>query len=801
MNSFKILVFVLICNTFFAGNSHSQSVYYGINQSGGYGRGCIFKYSDINSSPEIIYKFEQNPNDPGTNPEFYVHTDNNLYAFEISGTTPVLNCYNPATHQTAILSQLDYSCQYTMGKPVRGANGNLYGIIGNTNSVNGAIISYSFQTNKISIITYFPDSIGIPLTNLVKTSNGKYYFTTEEGIACFDPSLIPSQSVYLAYKTTDYVVTWGGTGDLIETTNNQLIGTFNTLSTTTPSYIFSYNFITDTLINLLNFTSSNDVYLQGLIQSPFDQKFYGLTNVGSGTDGCLYSFDLSTHQRTILHYFDEDRSKGKLTASGSKLYGSSEKGQNGRGSIFCYDLATGNFETLYELQNTDKSLKPIGTLSLHPNGKLYGVTNQSTVYLGGFFSLNPSNNEFEELFFYNQSKYGGPGDFIMGPNNQLYGLSVNNHANYQLDTTFLYTLNTSNDQVQFLTMLPGSGFMSQNIAASNDKIYVSSIQYTQSDNITRITEYDILTQQTSILHISVNYPMMTDFIVTEDNSKLIGYCLTSENTSGLCSFSLDTHQITLIQSINNTTYSKNTLIRDTAGTIYTLTHPIGGSSNLIAIHPQSETVTILRQFTEAGVLPNICLGNDQKIYGFIRTPNGSSADVAMYSYDLGTGYYSPNIGITFNFDLIVTDDFFMGSDNNFHGFTYTPLSDSLLPGDAIFQIDPTLEMAYRSTISTIHSQFLSYGPIELPNPNGFLESDGNYSWNLFPNPTTGNIFINCNETPSHIRVIDIMGNMLYELAAPQNAFNTLYIDQLNVGMYYIQIDFPNGSITTNFVKL
>lgn len=792
---FKSLISISLLALLSAGKSYSQSVYYGINNSGGYGHGCIFKYSDIYTTPEVVYKFEQKPDKPATNPEYYVHTDNKLYAFESSGTTPVFNCYDPSTNKTKIISQLNYPCQFVMGKPVQSSSGNLYGIVGNTLESNGAIMSYSFQSNEITLLAYFPEEVGPAITNLVRASNGKFYFMSGSGIACFNPALPSNQAVSLVHEIP-YILGWGGTGDLIEISGNRLIGTFNSVITINSPSIFSYNFNTNTYTNLMNFTSNDTRYLQGVIQSNYDQKLYGLTNAGLAVDGYLYSFDLATQQRTILHVFDEDRSKGKLVQSGSKLYGSTEAG-----SIFCYDLATDLFEILYQLQNTDLSRKPIGTLTLHPNGKLYGVASQNTTYRGSFYSVDLATNVFNELFYYNQSDHGRAASFLLAPNNQLYGLSVNSHTNPQLDTVHLFTMNPENDQLEFLSVLINSGSTSSLsiTAGSNNQLYVSSVQYAQSSNLFKLIRYDISSQETTTIHTSTDYPMMIEMVISKDNSKLVGYCLTSDNSFGLCSFSLGTNQIEVIHNLDNPT-QPNKLVSDTSGMIYTLTKPTGNGCDILSIDPQSGNVSSLHHFSGANLLPNMCLGKDRKLYGFTRTPIDTNVAVAMYSYDLQTGGYTSDIGITFDFDVVITDNFFMGTDNNFHGFSYTPTNSNPV-GDIILHIDPVTEIASKSSVRPFPFHFLSIGPVELPLPNGFLQSSGDYSWNLFPNPTSGNVMLNCSETPLSIRVIDLMGGIVYEISAPQNAFNTLYIDNLNTGFYHIQIDFPNETIHSSFVKL
>ncbi|MNU52240.1 hypothetical protein D3C71_412470 [compost metagenome] len=785
------LLLVVICTY----GSQAQSTYYGIDRFGGLGKGSVFKYSDFNSLPEVIYNFETKPEDIGKNPQYYLHTDNSLYAYEISGKTPVLNRFNPATNKSEIVAQLNYRCQSLMGKTVKGPNGNLYGIItkdyGPFPTINGLIISYSFQTNQITIVAEFPNAVNEATSNLLLASNGNFYFTTSNGIACFDPDLPANQAVYLAY-TRPSSSSWCGEGDLIETSNGLLIGTLNLFP---QSHAFSFNYNTGTYTNLYSFTWENNACLHGFIKSDYDQKLYGVTN-GYAFNNYIYSFNPATSQSTILHQFDSANVSGKLTQLGSKLYGVTQGGELTKGSIFCYDIASGLFETLYEIQPSDLSSRPIGSLTLHPNGKLYGMADQNTFYRGTFYSFDLNTNEFDELFFYDQSEKGFPTEFIQGPNNQLYGLTTNLLQNSTADTSYLFTVNTETDQLEFLSTLPGNSTYHTLATSTDNKVYTASIEYAWPISTFRIIQYDVNSQNTAVIYSSTDYPMMTNIITSKDNTKLFGQCLTNGGSAmGLCSFSLATNTITQIHPIGDIVFS-NKLIKDSSGTIYTMTNPQGGGINKVfAIDPQSESVSVLHTFnsSETGLMRNFCMGNDGKLYGCFK--DQSSSNVSIYSLDPVTTDYVRNIDMNYSFDFSIMDHFFMGNDNNFHGFTVSP------SGSSFFKIDPQIEtLTIRAALPPPFS-LPNLGPIEIPNSNALSNSENNYSWNLYPNPTADQLFLNCNVRPTHIKVLNLLGNQVYEIQQPSGTFNTLYIDQLSSGVYYVQITFPSSVITCNFVKL
>lgn len=264
---------------------------------------------------------------------------------------------------------------------------------------------------------------------------------------------------------------------------------------------------------------------------------------------------------------------------------------------------------------------------------------------------------------------------------------------------------------------------------------------------------------------------------------------------GLCSYSLATNTLTEIHPIGDIVYS-NKLLKDSNGTIYTMTNPQGGGTNKIfAINPQSESVSTLHTFNpaETGLTPHFCLGNDGKIYGCFK--NQSSSNISIYALDIQTSNYTNNIEMNYNFDFTIMDNFFMGQDNNFHGFTISP------GGSSFFKIDPQIETLTIRPLLPVPFSLPNIGPIEIPNSNPLTNSQNNYMWDLYPNPTNDQLFLNCNVRPTHIKVLDLLGNQVSEIQQPSGTFNKLYIDHLNAGVYYVQITFPSSIITCNFVKL
>jgi uncharacterized repeat protein (TIGR03803 family) len=194
--------------------------------------------------------------------------------------------------------------------------------------------------------------------------------------------------------------------------------------------IFSFNPVTNTLINRSSFSGSNGRRPQGSLVK-FNDKLYGMTtNGGTNNVGTIFSFNPDSINHTKLFDFNISNGSfpfGGLVEFGGLLYGmTSSGGVNNDGIIFSFDPTTNTHVKLFDF-NKNLGFYPKGSLTIY-SGKLYGMTvfggknNDGTI-----FSFEPSTNIFTKLFDFDRPTSGnGPNGDLIVFGDKLYGLASSN---------------------------------------------------------------------------------------------------------------------------------------------------------------------------------------------------------------------------------------------------------------------------------------------------------------------------------------------------------------------------------------
>jgi uncharacterized repeat protein (TIGR03803 family) len=191
--------------------------------------------------------------------------------------------------------------------------------------------------------------------------------------------------------------------------------------------------VTSTSYTLLHsFSGSDGVCPVGIVQGS-DGTIYGTTaSGGSNKDGVLYEINPSgTFNFSVLHTFtgaDGAMPLGKLIfgSDGVTLYGTSEAGENGAGTVFGFDTVTQAFNMLYPFAGLDGA-EPMAGLTLATDGTLYGTTYEGGGDSSGeVFNISPSGG-FTEVHMFQ----GSPGDggapvasLAQGTDGYLYGTTL-----------------------------------------------------------------------------------------------------------------------------------------------------------------------------------------------------------------------------------------------------------------------------------------------------------------------------------------------------------------------------------------
>jgi uncharacterized repeat protein (TIGR03803 family) len=160
-----------------------------------------------------------------------------------------------------------------------------------------------------------------------------------------------------------------------------------------------------------------------LIQSA--SNLYGTTiEGGTSGGGTIFDFNTSTHVESTLYSFggymgDGFAASGSLVQSGAKLYGVTNEGGGGYGTIFEFDTTTNAEAVLYSFKNdpTD-GIMPVGSLILS-NSTLYGIAGQA------LFQFDLTTNQEKILHFFGGAGDGNsPTDPLLLSGSKLYGLTL-----------------------------------------------------------------------------------------------------------------------------------------------------------------------------------------------------------------------------------------------------------------------------------------------------------------------------------------------------------------------------------------
>lgn len=208
-----------------------------------------------------------------------------------------------------------------------------------------------------------------------------------------------------------------------------------------------------------------------------------------------------------------------------KMYGTTQSSSDAQGSLFEYDPATGAFTKRVDFSNTT-GIIPNGPLVLAGNGKLYGVTsNGGSSGLGVIFEFDPSTNTYAKKIDFAQATGVNPqgGSLYLHTNGKMYGVTSQGGAN-NFGVVFEYdpATNGYTKKIDFnLTngKFPYYGMM----RASNGQVY-GITAYGGTNDLGTLFEYDVtnnvLTKRVDFSTANGSLPYCT--LVEGNNGRLYG---------------------------------------------------------------------------------------------------------------------------------------------------------------------------------------------------------------------------------------------------------------------------------------
>ena len=414
-----------------------------------------------------------------------------------------------------------------------------------------------------------------------------------------------------------------------------------------------------------------------------------ITNYGS-----IFSLSTSGSNFTVLKTFIAGDGTGAnpyggLVVSGDELYGTTESGTPGYGTVFKLSAGGGGFATLYSFTDETDGGNPYGGLVLS-GGELYGTTESDGYGDGKVFRLSAAGSGFATLLSFAASgglsgvnPYGG----LVLSGSTLYGTTFGKGGYQASGNGTVFSVNTSGSETAVLTSFAvGSGATGPvgPLLLTGGTLYGTTGGGSSGDG----TLFSIKTNGSG-------FATVFSFTVAGDAEPLGGLVLSGSllyGTTGLSAgygsvYKMTTQgELTTLATFDDTDggYPSSPLTLS-GGYFYGTTYE-GGSNGYGTVYriTTGGTLTTLVSFTEtngAGPSGGLTRGSDGNFYGttsgggsnsygtvFQMAPSGALTTLA--SFDQTNGSY-PSAALT------------LGLDGNFYGTTQQGGSNY---GGTVFQV-------------------------------------------------------------------------------------------------------------------
>jgi len=319
----------------------------------------------------------------------------------------------------------------------------------------GTMFQFDPATDDVTLLHTFSGSTtdgANPYASLIQSGSNLYGMTALGG-SYVTPRNQPANfgalfQYNLGTKTETMLYPFAGSpndgskpyGSLIQS-GSVLYGLTSTGGASSLGALIQYNVTTgneNVLHDFAGGTSDGSTPFGSLIQS--GSVLYGMTIAGGtgGTDGdgAIFDYDLAANAESMIYSFggsttDGAGPAGSLIRSGSNLYGmTSAGGAQGLGTIFQYNLLTGDETLLYSFQGGPADgADPIGSLILS-GSTLYGLTNEggspNGAGLGTVFDYDLTTGTENVLHYFTGSPTDGAfprGDLTLS-GSTLYGMTA-----------------------------------------------------------------------------------------------------------------------------------------------------------------------------------------------------------------------------------------------------------------------------------------------------------------------------------------------------------------------------------------
>jgi uncharacterized repeat protein (TIGR03803 family) len=548
------------------------------------------------------------------------------------------------------------------GNMIVASNGLMYGLNYNGGLYGqGSIFEYDYVNNTQVVLFNFSQEDGAaPQGSLLEGSDGSLYGTTYRGGMNNFGTLFKYDVATMTYaKLFDFAEIDGvnSYSQLIEINGKIYGATFFTkfeAGNQPGGKMFEYDISTGITHSFYHFdptTSGPGVGLAGGISKAPNGKYFGVTTGGTSS---VFEFEPATNtitKRFQLNFIDGFAAfSNMVTAPNEKMYflalfGGSSSG----GSILEFNPDTYTVTNVHSF-SSEGGTAPQGSLTLAPNGKLYGFTSKGGLNLGGvIFEFDP-----ESLIYAVKIHLGGVngsnpmGRMVANYDGKLYGLTQAG-GSHDGGVLFSYDLNSASfeKKLDFKVSATGQGIqgnLAKDLAGEN--IYGAGVGGTA--NVGLIYRLDVDGGPYNVaLDFALTGERFPRSLLQGSNGKIYGVTdAKSPDFGTFYEFNPTSGGLTAVVSLSETgTGYSAKLTEGPDGKIYGVAASGGANSNGTIFQFDSENGTIavkhVFQFDQYGYpATRMLLASNGKFYGIVLSEGANNSAGFVYSFDPATDTYA-----------------------------------------------------------------------------------------------------------------------------------------------------------------
>lgn len=235
-------------------------------------------------------------------------------------------------------------------------------------------------------------------------------------------------------------------------------------------------FYFDVLTSTYSFGSIPNDGQQAYGMSVYGNKIYGVTNAGGIGYGTIYEYDVVTSAYTKLHTFTSSSTLGRypsypVSLDNNILYGIiTSGGLGGFGLIYTFDLLTSSYSKLYDFTGGVNGRIPSSKPIVY-NNNIYGTTQQGGVgNYGVIYQYDLTTSGYTVLYSFDGTNGGTPtGNFILY-NDKIYGIATTDGP-FGRGCLYEFDLNSSSYNVLEFFSASTVTIWSYTLSIGNNKIY------------------------------------------------------------------------------------------------------------------------------------------------------------------------------------------------------------------------------------------------------------------------------------------------------------------------------------------